>query len=76
MSQVSYRSISGPLRPSGLVSDIRTSWSSDRVQDPESCRQEQEAPRTRTGSVGRPETRRRTKIHPSVFRGRGEVIDH
>ncbi|TMS01605.1 Regulator of G-protein signaling 3 [Larimichthys crocea] len=71
-SQVWSRSISGPLRPAGLVSEIRIGRRrSDRVEDPESCRQE-EAPRTRTrtGNQGRPETRRRTKIHPSVFRGR------
>ncbi|XP_027140241.1 regulator of G-protein signaling 3-like isoform X1 [Larimichthys crocea] len=74
-SQVWSRSISGPLRPAGLVSEIRIGRRrSDRVEDPESCRQE-EAPRTRTrtGNQGRPETRRRTKIHPSVFRGRGRL---
>ncbi|XP_070689136.1 regulator of G-protein signaling 3-like [Pempheris klunzingeri] len=76
--RVRSRSTAGPLRTAGLVSgqcsDTRTSRRRpERVLSPESCIREGWI---RSRSVGRrteTRTRRRRKIHPSVFRGRGQL---
>uniref|UniRef100_UPI0037E765F5 regulator of G-protein signaling 3-like n=1 Tax=Semicossyphus pulcher TaxID=241346 RepID=UPI0037E765F5 len=79
-NQTKSWSTAGPLRTAGLASDpsteIRTSSRrSERVLGPESCRGEEGPHRIRPKSEGRTETRtrRRRKIHPSVFRGRGQL---
>ncbi|XP_076586697.1 regulator of G-protein signaling 3-like [Chaetodon auriga] len=78
-SEVGSRSTAGPLRTAGVVLDQfsgnRTSRRrSERALGSESCRGEGGAHRIWPRSEGRrTETRRRTKIHPSLFRGRGQL---
>ncbi|GAA6233071.1 regulator of G-protein signaling 3-like isoform X2 [Lates japonicus] len=82
-SKVRSRSTTDPQRTAGLVSNQSSETGtskrrrSERVLDPESSTGKEGAPRTRSRSVGRrTETRirRRRKIHPSVFRGRGQLL--
>ncbi|XP_073321919.1 regulator of G-protein signaling 3-like [Pagrus major] len=77
-SQVRSRSRSTSRSTADVVSvqssETRTSRRSDRILDPESCRGEGCPARIRSTSEGRKtKMRRRTKIHPSVFRGRGQL---
>ncbi|XP_018548258.1 regulator of G-protein signaling 3 isoform X2 [Lates calcarifer] len=81
-SEVRSRSTSDPQRTAGLVSKQSTETGtgkrrSERVLDPKSLTGKEGAPRTRSRSVGRrtkTRIRRRRKIHPSVFRGRGQLL--
>ncbi|XP_041793165.1 regulator of G-protein signaling 3-like [Chelmon rostratus] len=76
--EVGSTSTAGPLTKAGVVrgqsSETMTSGRrSERALGPESCR-EGGAPRIRVRSEGRrTETRRRMKIHPSLFKGRGQL---
>ncbi|XP_023251258.1 regulator of G-protein signaling 3-like [Seriola lalandi dorsalis] len=81
-SEVRSRSTADPQKTQGLVSEqsseSRTSSRSryERVLDPEPPTGERGAPTTRSRSVERKteiRARRRRKVHPSVFRGRGQL---
>ncbi|XP_071328454.1 regulator of G-protein signaling 3-like isoform X2 [Trachinotus anak] len=81
ISEVRSRSAADPQRTARLVSDLPSETRnsrkrSERVLDPDSLMGKGGAPRNRSRSVGRRtqiRTKRRRKIHPSVFRGRGQL---